>query len=299
MIRRCLIVGTLAALVVYNTARPAVASGMQTTTSGGFTGNVSLDMPVGPNVYAVPNDPSNPYHVAQPAWMTAEGRVSGWNFRDVRLEYNPTNDTLLVGMKFFGIAGDADGNGVQGVADPRFIAEGGSETPHLGGAESIAVRLDYVGTDGMQHAIVAGVPADKTSHAGSGTDGFNVAQVANVSSSDLAFNFGQALPKNTGYLLFDPSAAHPDFEFSITNVKSLPFLNTLNGVDLTKFLVSAFSGNPDATLVGKDGFVGRALQVSSQSLGPPVPEPAPVVAWALVALGAAWRMRRQRRSRTA
>jgi hypothetical protein len=295
MIRRRLILGAVAALALSSAGRPAVASGTQSTTSGGFTGNVSIDMPAGPSTYIIPNDPSNPYHVAQPAWMTSAGLISGWNFQDVRLEYNPTNDTLLVGIKFFGIAGDADGNGIQGSASPQFIAQGGSETPHLGGAESIAVRLDYIGTDGLQHAIVAGVPADKTSHAGPGTDGFNVAQVANVASSDLAFNFGKALPNNTGYLLFDPSAAHPDFEFSITNVKSLPFLNTANGVDLTKFLVSAFSGDPDATLVGKDGFIGLVPQLSAQT----IPEPAPVLAWALVALGAAWGVRRHHKCCTA
>jgi hypothetical protein len=294
MIRWHLVVG-VAALALYG-ARPATASTIPSTASGGLTGNVSADMPAGPNVFIVPNNPTNPYHVAQPTWMTAEGRISGWNFRDVRLEYNPANDTLLVGMKFFGIAGDADGNGIQGTADPKFTQQGGSETPHLGGAESIAVRLDYIGTDHMQHAIVAGVPADKTSHAGPGTDGFNVAQVTNVASPDLAFNFGQSLSKNTGNLLFDPSAAHPDIEFTITNVKSLPFLNTTNGVDLTKFLVSAFSGDPDATLVGKDGFIGQVPQPSGQTVNP---EPASLLTWGLLVLGAGWRIARQRSSRTA
>src|SRR5258708_28510153 len=101
MIRRCLILGAVAALVLYSAARPAVASGIQPATSGGFTGNVSIDMPTGPNVFVVPNVPTNPYHVAQPDWMTALGRVSGWNFQSVRLEYNPTNATMLVGMQFF------------------------------------------------------------------------------------------------------------------------------------------------------------------------------------------------------
>jgi hypothetical protein len=299
MIRRRWILGAVASLAFLGgVCGQALASGLSSAGGGGgFTGNVATDMPTGPNVFIVPNNPNNPFHVAQPDWMTAEGRISGWNFQDVRLDYNPVNDTLLVGMHFFGIAGDADGNGVQGVADPKFIAAGGSETPHLGGAESIAVRLDYIGTDGLQHAIVAGVPADKTSHAGPGIDGFNVARVANVNSPDLAFNFGQSLSKNTGILLFDPSAAHHDVEFTIPNFKSLPFLNLQNGVDLTKFLVSAFAGDPDATLVGKDGFVGRVPAVSAQRIS--VPEPTTMLAWAIVASGAAWRVRRTRESRTA
>ena len=285
MVRRCLIAWALAALAAFG-VRTAHASGIQ------LNGNAEHDLPAVPGVLIInnnvyPADPNNPFHVAQPQWMTDQGRVSGWNFKDVRFAYNPTNDTMLVGVNFFGIAGDADGNGIQGVADPKFIAAGGSENPGLGGADSIAVRLDYIGTDGQHHAIVAGVPADKAGHGGPGLDHFNVAQVLNLASPDLAFNFGKSLPTNTGSLLFDPSAAHPDFEFTINNFKKLPFFDMSKG-----FTVSAFAGNPDVVLVGKDGLVATA--VSAQQVGPKVPEPSTLLAWSLVAGGAAWRLRRRR-----
>jgi hypothetical protein len=293
MVRRYLIAGALAALTVL-AVRPATASGIPSPAT--LTGNVAQDMPAGPGVLIIPNntlgDPNNPFHVAQPAWMTAMGRISGWDFKDVRLEYNPTTDTMLVGMKFFSIAGDADGNGTQGSADAQFISQGGSELPHLGGAESIAVRLDYIGTDGQHHAIIAGVPADKTvqghaGHGGPGTDQFNVTQALTVASPDIAFNFGNALPNHTGNLLFDPSAAHPDIEFTITNFKSLPFFDMKKG-----FSVSAFAGNPDAILVGKDSLV--PTQVSAEQIGPSVPEPSTLLGWSLVVGAAAWRLRRRR-----
>ena len=104
--------------------------------------------------------------------MTDAGRINGWDIKDMRVSYDQANDRLYVGVNFFGVAGDADGNGVVGTTDPRF---GGQEHAHLGlvshSDESITVGIDL--TNSGKPTIVAGIAADK-SIIGPGTDGFTV-----------------------------------------------------------------------------------------------------------------------------
>ena len=62
---------------------------------------------------------SDPRSVGPASWITSSGFNSGWAIKDIRLSYDAQSDTLSVGVNTFGIAGDADGNGNPGVADPR------------------------------------------------------------------------------------------------------------------------------------------------------------------------------------
>ena len=225
MVRRVLSIWTLAALACLG-VRSASADGLPT-----FTGNVPNDFPIAPNNgvteivdHPMANGQSDPQHVAQSPWITQQGWTTGFEMKDMRLMYDAKTDTLAVGLNYFGIAGNGSGNGNPNVTDPRVTAAGGVDPPHLGGDKSITVVIDP--TNSGTPAIVAGVPADK-SHAGPGIDGFTVAQYQD-SGNGWGYSYGKALPQFTGQLAFDPSAAHPGFEFTIPNFSKIP------GIDLSK-----------------------------------------------------------------
>ena len=63
----------------------------------GFTGNVANDFPV-------TDDPNSPYiyiqdgngspDVPQATWMTNQGKMNGWDVKDVRMYYDKGTDTM-------------------------------------------------------------------------------------------------------------------------------------------------------------------------------------------------------------
>ncbi|RUL83775.1 hypothetical protein [Tautonia sociabilis] len=254
-----------------------------------LTGDVEADFPLvqGNGVVAIVDNPNanglaSPMDVAQNAVLPG---TTGWNIKDLRLSYDSASDRMYFGVNFFGIAGDADGDG-----DPGALSVGmGKDLPSLGGLESIAVGLD-LDLDGTPD-VVAGVPANK-SGTGPGVASFTVAEYQR-SPSGLAFSFGDSLTDHLGALAFDPSAEHPDFEFTIDRFSTLPGLDMKEG-----FIVSAFAGAPDDMIAGEDTLA--AVRIAGDDLsGQNVPEPAAVLAWALVAGAAiAHRVRgRHRRGR--
>jgi hypothetical protein len=259
-----------------------------------LTGNVAADFSTtNPSVLVIPHS-DVPDHIAQPEWMTQAGLVSGWNIQDVRLSYNAQSDTLYVGVNTFGIAGDVDGKGNPGQNDPQLAAAGGSNPAGFGGDKSMAVgfapaSLTSTPNNPPAPVIVAGVPGDK-SQAGTGLDGFTVAKYAPTGSSggpnyDLVTSFGTTLTAGMGNLAFDPSAAHPGFEFTIANFSKVLGANPLNG-----FYVSAQDGSIDSIVTGKD-YVPSTLIEAQQ-----IPEPTTWIVWASLAGGLAWRFRRSRRA---
>ncbi len=288
MVRSSLFCWTLAVLAVLgNRAAPAGQIG--------FTGNVEKDFPMGVDKVGITVDnpkpippgyvgfpTSNPMDVAQSSWMTDRGWTTGWNIKDIRMHYDQATDSLAVGVNFFGIAGDADGNGNPGTSDAATVNAGGIDLPNLGGRESISVAFDL--NNDRKYDIIAGVPADKT-QAGPGIDGFTVSSYRD-SNQGLAFNYGTRLANYDGGLAFDPSSTHPGFEFLIKNFSKLP------GVEWPKngFGFRAFAGTPDDVIAGEDSIPYTA--VSPERI---IPEPTTVLAWSLMLGGAAaWRYRRRR-----
>lgn len=259
-------------------AQPALAAPLNLSS---FTGNVPQDLnPTTNSNVEVIQVPDAIDRVAQSSWMTANGWVTGWNIKDIRTLYDKTSDTLVVGINFFGIAGDSDGNGNPGGADPKTIAAGGVDPAHLGGRKSITVAIDP--NHSGAPSIVAGVPADKSA-AGPGVDGFTVSNYKNTNEG-LAFSYGANLPSHQGQLLFDPSAQHPGFEFTITNFSKIPGINLHNG-----FGIEAFAGSPDDVVAGEDFIAWTNVPAP---LGQQVPEPASAVLWTFVIGGVAYRLRR-------
>lgn len=271
------------------------------------TGNVEKDMPsTSSSVTVIPGHPFN--YTAQPQWMTNAGLLNGYAMKDIRLSYDKASDTLAVGVNFYGVAGNTDGS-PDGQTNPMTLKINGSNPAHLGADKSITVALTPNTAAGAAGTplIVAGVPSVKSDADGT-TDHFTVAAFQN-STSGLTHSYGQTLAANVGNLAYDPSSAHPGFEFTIKNFSKVPGLNALtNG-----FYLSAYAGSEQTIIVGKSDIANTfvsPLVKSPQNLlptpivvpptvtpmtppTPQVPEPNTVLAWGLIIGASAWRIRRR------
>lgn len=266
------------------------------------TGDVEKDLdPLkDPRVKVVLDNGGKSNDVAQQDFITKAGGITGWNFKDFRFLYDEKSDTLAMGINFFGIAGDADGNGDPGISSNDTLIRSGIDLPRLGGQESVAVA--FFGNDATNPFLYAGVPADK-SQSGPGLNGFNVTDARSPTGQAFGIerSFGQTNSQYLGALAFDPSKDHPDFEFTVKNFSKLPGLKVNANGDFT-FGFRAYAGNIDDVIAGEDLFKTEAeisvprAQVPDPS---PVPEPATILAWTVIGgLAIGFRVRRQaRRSR--
>jgi hypothetical protein len=256
-----------------------------------FTGNVANDFnPTTTSGVVVITDSlheNDPAHIAQPAWMTSQGLISGYNIKDVRLDYNASTDTMYVGVNTYGVAGSAWGGGTP----PAGTA--GVDPANFGGDKSMVVGFAALnGTFSTFNipapVVVAGISASEAQR-GTGLDGFTVAKYAGGTSPgtlDLVTGFGQTLTSGMGNLAFNPSTATPGFEFTITNFSKLLGANPANGL-----IVETQDGSDQAVGVGNDQLVGVVPTFGAQT----IPEPATWMVWACLAGGLAWRRIRSRR----
>lgn len=277
-----------AAALLYTGAASAGAITFTGFVEHDFSDNKTID----PSVNVIPRS-NDPFHLGQPAWMTNQGWVSGWSIKDIRTAYDPKTDTMYVGVNTFSVAGNVDGNGTPGIPDPRLTAVGGEDPAKMGqdspnSDKSITVAFAPVSPTNANApgapVIVAGVPADKSKQ-GPGLDGFTVAAYKETGNG-IQLDYGQTLPSHLGNLAFDPSLAHPGFEFSIAN------FTKGTGFDPTQaFFLSVYAGSARGIVGSKDGVAWTKVP----AFGPQTPEPATILAWTTV-LGAAAAIKRWRRS---
>jgi hypothetical protein len=163
------------------------------------------------------------------------GTVSGWDVERILINWDQAGNQLDVGIEFFGIGGDVDGNGFDGLPTPWLTANGGLDLPNLEMTESICVAFDF-DQDGAYDAI-AGVGA-------SGSD----YRVSAFAGSPLvpAFGFDGDLPLNHGSHFYSPPM--PDFEMSLANFDLLD--QPVQGVLCFDFLLFAGSYQDDG--IGED-----------------------------------------------
>ncbi len=143
--------------------------------------------------------------------------ISGWDIKSV---YFATDlDHLFVGIDYFGIAGDADGNGDPGVASNGLISLGGQDIPEIGRSESIALAID-LDQDGI-FELAAGVPAGNPIGLPElGCVNFDINDCFGLYShsggpaNQQGTNFA-SLIDGTNTLFASPSASAPDIEFTI------------------------------------------------------------------------------------
>lgn len=273
-----------------------------------FTGDVERDFPLAagngirvavdnpsPNPPAGSSPVSNPRDVDIPDWMKAAGRETGWNFQDIRLAYDRASDTLAVGVNFFGVGGDVDGDGNPNAADPRTLASGGVDEPNFSGGETVTVGLDF--NNDRKPEIVAGIPMNK-SGAQDGLSQFGLAKYRNQGLG-IANSYGDRtigatnLADFLGRKAIETSLSKPDWEFELKNFSQLGklFDPRFDPNDSPLGLLAYAAGKYDV-IVGEDAVPYSAL--SPQVI---TPEPATLLAWsAALAGGAAWRLRRRPRS---
>lgn len=259
------------------------------------TGNAEVDMPSSNKYVNVTNVDGNPLNtIFQMPEMTSNGNnlINGYAIKDVRTYYDFNTDKLYVGINAYSIAGTAVGaDGAQGAAMDQVLAShGGSDPANLGGDKSIT--LAFIGTSPNdlnqpgQTVMVAGVPADKSAANPNGTDGFTIA-AAKGNSNLIQYNYGSILTNNQGNLAFNPSSAHPDFEFSISNFSKIsPSLDPTKG-----FFIQVYAGSAQDGPIGEEAtgtFRIPAFQPQNT-----VPEPTTWLAWTVVVGGSLHQLRRR------
>jgi hypothetical protein len=292
MVRRCLF-WSLAFLVLVG-SRPTLAGPIT------FTGNVQQDFStqnITGNLNSSPVKVMNsPLDLGEASFIPANGWVSGWAINNVQMTYSSANDTMYVGLAGFknssgqsAIFGDADGNGDPGGASKQMAAMGGIDSPNLGGDKSVAIAFAPYNTSNPgvpgTPTLIAGIPSDK-SLAGSGIDGFSVAKFNN-STNLLQNSFSPAISGVSGALAFNPSAAHPELEFSISNL-SKSGINPSQG-----FWMEMYAGSGQDVVAGEAGLVWTYVPPFEPQQ---IPEPATWLVWAGLAGGLAWRRYHSRRA---
>jgi len=128
------------------------------------------------------------------------------------------------------------GLGADGRGGRREVPQPGR--PRVGGGRIRTRQQDQPERSGSL-VLVAGVPAIKT-QASTGAPQF---EVATPTAGALGYNFGQTIA-NAGSLAFNPSQAHPGFEFTIKNFSKISGLDPYNG-----FWISLYAGSPDDVVV--------------------------------------------------
>jgi hypothetical protein len=220
-----------------------------------FTGNVETDFPDVPgNGVLIVTDPGGQevYVTNQPGGGLTPG--SGWDIKDLRLAYNPGTDTLYVGLNSYNIVGDADGDG-----DPGHETWGGGvDYAELAGSETVAVYfdLDMVGPFNMGTSwdVIVGVGGDMI------FSDFGIYNTRASSNPSSNFQFPAStyptgkITGHDGLTPTDPSAASPDWEFSMTNFSTLLQDSAVGTADIDpgSFRVGAFMGSIDDGAIGED-----------------------------------------------
>jgi len=262
-----------------------------------FTGNVETDFPTSDRTTQIIGVNANPKDIGQSSWINDKGWVSGWSVKDIRFSWDQKNDVLYVGVNNWaganGLApfGQANGNpaGTPESYDPAHLGYG---TPNSD--KSVAVlfsRTDPSNPNAPGSPVmIAGVPADKSKN-GPGIDGFNVSTVdASQKESGLGYMFGNSLigagPNSLGgNLAFDPSPAHPQLEFAISNFSKV--------IDPSKgFWIELYAGSGVDGVAGESHVVKAVGNLAEQG----VPEPSTVLAWTLASGLIAWRARSRKRT---
>jgi hypothetical protein len=250
-----------------------------------LTGNVASDFTTANGSVTVPVN-IGPGAIDGPTGSTANQLVAGVDIKNIWLNYNASTDTMNVGIQGYKnvagqeeIFGDLSGN-PNPALDPN---------PNFGGLKSVAIAFAPVTQNAQGHnvagtpSIIAGVPQTKPPTASASAPYFIVSPYS-ANATGLEFSFGQPL-SGAGSLAFNPSAAHPDFEFTLNNFSKISGINPANGLYLEAY--AGTPGNADGKLQTSWIFSPAA----QQPIG--APEPTTWLAWLLLAGGAGWRYRRR------
>lgn len=194
-----------------------------------FTGNASLDFS-GPGVFRF-DDPCGRDVGMPPAFP--EESTSGWDVKSLYFFYNRTTDVMQVGIDFYGVAGDADGDGDPGSTGPVLENQLGVDEPDLNGTEAVVLILD-TDLDG-RYDVAVGVNGT------AGLRDFGAYRFVGRKYAP-ALGFGERLSPDPAALFVSPDASCPDFEFAIERFSKLPGF-TFVPFEPFSFRFEAFAGS--------------------------------------------------------
>ena len=201
-----------------------------------FTGNASVDFH---ESGVIRFDEPGGKCVGMPLQFLA-GTISGWNVKTLYFYYNRSADTMFVGVDFYGIAGDADGDGDPGHTGPVLASLGGIDEPNLGDTESVVLLMDT--NMDKKYELAVGV---------SGTANISSFGTYNFVGREYApsFGFGKRLNPDPTTLYANPSSSKPDIEFTITHFSKLPGFS-FTPSEPFRFRTTLFAGSLDDAGIG-------------------------------------------------
>jgi hypothetical protein len=275
-----------------------------------FTGNVLTDFPAttSPGVVVLSGNanipgyknytPQFPTQTPQGQQLANQIKVSGFEIDALRVNYDPSTDTLNVGLqgpdnqKGTGqevIAGDSDNNGNSATVDPNVtaIAPAFADPADMGQSKSMGIFLDLNNPTTNYPAfpdIVAGFPA--ASQTSTAQKPYEVAKADTTGTptsptSPVAPLFDQAntLPAYTGnfYLANDPN--HPNFELQIAHFSQLYLQTTGHALTSTSQIgIGAFGYSNQDSGISDEYFPAQTVTISSATTPvTPPPTPTPTV----------------------
>jgi len=212
-----------------------------------FTGDVESDFS-GEGVFVIDDGDLD---VGVPPQLPM-GSISGW---DIEKVYFFTNiNQLYIGVDYFGIAGDADGDGLPGTPSAELSSIGGQDLPDMANSESLAIQMD-LNQDSI-FDVVAGVPGGDPPGGTLGCPNFDLNDcfgVYNYVNDTPAVSF-LSLTGNTSNLFALPSSDIPDIEFNIENWNTLAGWDNVeaNTCQTFEFDVQIFSGSFQDAVIGED-----------------------------------------------
>ena len=241
-----------------------------------FSGNVTKDFPA--TSVILPYNANEIEHPAFPggaygAALQSAIKVSGFDLSGIYASYDPSDDTLSIGLDqptnpnnppFSVIAGDADNNGNSGVVGSvvsniaTMYGTSFMEWPGLGGPQVMAAFLSLSPSDiaSATPQVVAGYPLMSPPGQDTPPKQFEVAEVVNGMPGE-APEFDQTnpvYPLNAGNVYLVNSPVHPNLEFDISHFSLL--YQAVTGMPLTpesEIAIGAFAGSHD------DGGIGQAF----------------------------------------
>jgi len=202
-----------------------------------YTGDVDADFVNLLNMQEV-TDPVG--DVGMPLYAP-DGAVSGWEIERAVFHLSMNDNVLYIGLDACGIAGDADGDGIDGNSAQWLLDNGGIDYANLNNSESMGIAFDF-DQDGY-YDYIAGVSAFDTDHKVCEFSGFPA----------LPFMaFGNEAAMYEGTYFYNGLVGSPDYEISLANVGQLLIWDG----DETCFDFLAFGGSFEDDGVGEEYVFG-------------------------------------------
>lgn len=202
-----------------------------------FTGDVPLDFASYTTVTV-----ADPLHDVGIPLYAPPNIISGWEIEYVVFYLSLDSNILQIGLDAAGIAGDADGNGVDGNTAQWLLDNGGVDYWNLYSSESMGIAFDF-DQDGI-YDLIAGVSGF--------SDMYDVCVFSGFPALPF-MAFGSSLPLYDGGHFYNPVAGSPDFEISLDNIMDWLVWNG----DETCFNFLAFGGSFEDDGIGEEYVFGE------------------------------------------